>query len=230
MRCAAAAGAVLACTVPLAVACAPVASTSPESVSRADGRGDDPPGSAATQAGAVSAGSSPSGAGSTMAATDHARVGEEALSGRGDDVAVPVAIRIPAIGVDAEVVAVGLEADRSMEVPDFGLAGWYAEGPRPGAPGPAVIVGHYDSKSGPDVFHELDALEPGDEIHVIGERGTQATFVVEWREQQPKDELPGDRIWASSSHPRLTLVTCGGVFDRSTGHYLDNVIVYAVGT
>jgi hypothetical protein len=57
-------------------------------------------------------------------------------------------------------------------------------------------------------------LVPGDEIHVLGDDGSEVTFIVESREQRPKDELPGERIWAAASYPRLTLVTCGGVFDR----------------
>ncbi len=140
----------------------------------------------------------------------------------------PVAVEVPAIGVDADLVALGLNDDRSMQVPAFGLAGWYAKGPRPGAAGPAVIAAHYDSTDGPDVFYELDALATGDEIHVRREDGSTTTFVVEELEQHPKDELPGDRIWAPSEEPRLTLITCGGVFDRATGHYTDNVIAYAV--
>jgi len=58
----------------------------------------------------------------------------------------PVSIQIPAIGVDARVVPVGLGPNRSMEVPAVDLAGWYEPGPRPGAAGPAVIVGHVDSR------------------------------------------------------------------------------------
>jgi hypothetical protein len=62
--------------------------------------------------------------------------------------AEPVGIAIPSIGVDADVTAVGLNGDGTMETPDFGSAGWYAEGPRPGDPGPAVVVAHVDSRSG----------------------------------------------------------------------------------
>lgn len=149
---------------------------------------------------------------------DHAGVVREPL---------PVSVEIPAIGVDAELVGLGLNDDGSMELPDFGLAGWYVKGPPPGAAGPAVIAAHVDSTDGPDVFYELRSLQPGDEIHVDREDGSTASFVVEDVEQHPKDELPGDRIWAASSQPRLTLITCGGAFDRTIGHYTDNVIAYA---
>jgi LPXTG-site transpeptidase (sortase) family protein len=136
-------------------------------------------------------------------------------------------VEIPAIDVDAELVDLGLNPDRSMEVPDFGLAGWYTKGPRPGAPGPAVIAAHYDSRDGPDVFYHVEELETGDEVHVHREDGSTVTFEVEHLEQHPKDELPGDRIWGHSDDPVLRLITCGGVFDREARSYEDNVIAYA---
>ena len=67
------------------------------------------------------------------------------------DVAEPVRVRIPALGVDSPLVHLGVAPDRTIEVPaDYGTAGWFAQGPRPGQPGPAVILGHIDSKAGPD--------------------------------------------------------------------------------
>jgi sortase (surface protein transpeptidase) len=139
----------------------------------------------------------------------------------------PAQVVIPAIDVAADLVGVGLQTDGAMEVPDFGLAGWYTEGPRPGHAGPSVIAAHVDSKAGPDVFYRLDDLAPGDEIHVVYDSGDRVTFRVYSSEQTPKDELPVDTIWPTTSERLLTLVTCGGQFDRATGHYRDNVIVYA---
>jgi sortase (surface protein transpeptidase) len=142
-------------------------------------------------------------------------------------VAEPAAIRIPGIGVDAVVVGVGLQTDGAMETPDFGLAGWYREGPRPGEAGPAVVVAHVDSRSGPDVFHRLRELQPGAEVVVRDGAGAEHAFAVERVEQVDKDALPAEQIWSASDKPLLRLITCGGAFDRSTRHYLDNVIVYA---
>ena len=139
----------------------------------------------------------------------------------------PVSIRIPAIGVDARVVPVGLGPNRSMEVPAVDRAGWYERGPRPGAPGPAVIVGHVDSRRGPAVFFRLGRLRRGDRIAVGRAGGEARSFVVERVERRPKQALPTERIWNGTRRPVLRLITCGGSFDRATGHYRDNVIVYA---
>jgi sortase (surface protein transpeptidase) len=139
----------------------------------------------------------------------------------------PVSIAIPAAGVKARVVPVGLRPDRTVEVPGVDLAGWYEVGPRPGEAGPAVIVGHVDSRSGPAVFFRLGELQRGDRI-VVGQAGGVArSFVVHRVERSAKEALPVGRIWNRTRQPVLRLITCGGSFDRSTGHYRDNVIVYA---
>ena len=139
----------------------------------------------------------------------------------------PVSIQIPAIGVDARVVPVGLGTGRTMEVPAVDLAGWYEPGPRPGEAGPAVLVGHVDSRRGPAVFYRLGQLHRGDRIVVGQAKGPARSFVVERVERRPKQALPVGRIWNDTRRPVLRLITCGGKFDRATGHYRDNVIVYA---
>jgi hypothetical protein len=139
----------------------------------------------------------------------------------------PVSIRIPVIGVDARVVPVGLGPGRNMQVPAVDLAGWYEPGPRPGEAGPAVIVGHVDSRRGPAVFFRLGQLHRGDRIMVGRAKGPARSFVVGRVERQPKQALPTERIWNHTRQPVLRLITCGGSFDRATGHYHDNVIVYA---
>ena len=133
---------------------------------------------------------------------------------------------IPAIDVDVELVRLGLREDGAMEVPDFGHAGWYTEGPEPGRAGPAVIAAHVDSRAGPDVFYRLGDLTAGDEVHVLYDSGDDVTFLVDSSEQASKDELPVDAIWPATNDRLLTLITCGGEFDRTVGHYDDNIIVY----
>ena len=139
----------------------------------------------------------------------------------------PVSVSIPAIGVDAKLVAVGLKPDGSMQTPHFGLAAWYDKGPRPGQPGPAVVLAHVDSKAGgPDVFYRLRDLRPGDRVTVHYQNAT-TTFAVTGKEEAAKSRLPTGRIWNRTTTPVLRLITCGGAFDRRAGSYLDNIIVYA---
>jgi sortase (surface protein transpeptidase) len=139
----------------------------------------------------------------------------------------PMTVTIPGIGVDAGIVAVGLRADGAMQLPDPAQVGWYRRGPRPGAPGPAVLIGHVDSDDAPAVFYRLRELRPGDEILVSRADGSTIRFVVERLERHPKTALPVERIWAPTSKPLLRLITCGGSFDHTTRHYRENLIVYA---
>jgi sortase (surface protein transpeptidase) len=139
----------------------------------------------------------------------------------------PSVLSIPSIGVRAPVVGVGLEANGAMQTPDPGQVGWYRNGPKPGDPGPAVLVGHVDSRTGPAVFHRLGRLRPGDEILVGRADGTTARFLVGRLERHPKTALPTSRIWTKANRPLLRLITCTGSFDHATGHYRDNLILYA---
>ena len=118
-----------------------------------------------------------------------------------------------------------------MEVPeDYSVAGWYTGGPRPGDRGPAVIAGHVDSKRGPAVFYRLGELRKGDLIVVRYPGRAEARFRVERTERHPKRAFPTARVYGDTAGPALRLVTCGGSFDRASGHYRDNVIVFAVAT
>ncbi len=136
-------------------------------------------------------------------------------------------MRIPAIGVAAPLVPLGVNPDQTLQVPsDFAVPGWFQPGPEPGEPGAAVVAGHVDSRTGPAVFFALSRLRPGDEVEVAGDRGV-ARFRVDKVEQYAKSAFPTLDVYGATRTPTLRLITCGGDFDRSTGHYQDNVVVYA---
>jgi Sortase domain len=89
------------------------------------------------------------------------------------------------------------------------------------------MLGHVDSTSGPAVFYRLRELRPGDPITVARADGTAARFTVDRVEQYPKARFPTDDVYLSTMTPKLRLVTCGGSFDATAGHYRSNVIVFA---
>jgi len=63
---------------------------------------------------------------------------------------LPIAISIPSIGVQSPIVALGLNADGTVEAPSsLRVAGWYKYGVEPGQNGPSVHLGRVDSVSGP---------------------------------------------------------------------------------
>jgi sortase (surface protein transpeptidase) len=140
----------------------------------------------------------------------------------------PVRIEIPAIGVSAAVIRLGLNRDGSMQVPaDFGLTGWFTGSPAPGETGPAVIAGHIDSRSGPAVFYRLRELRPGDGVAVTRADGTTVHFAVDSVAQYPKRAFPTEAVFGPAPEPLLRLITCGGTFDRFRKSYRDNIVVTA---
>jgi sortase (surface protein transpeptidase) len=138
-------------------------------------------------------------------------------------------VEIPAIGVSARVVSLGLQRDRSLEVPtNFATVGWWNGGPKPGEPGPAVLTGHVDSReTGPAVFYRLRELQPGDKVRYIRRDRSVVRFVVQRLEQHPKADFPTAEVYGDTNRPALRLITCGGEFNDATGHYLDNLIAFA---
>jgi hypothetical protein len=141
---------------------------------------------------------------------------------------VPVRVQIPTIDVDSELMELGLQDDGTMEVPPGAFpAGWFSGAPTPGELGPAIIVGHIDWATGPGVFFRLAALAVGDEIRVSRTDGSVAVFRATEVATYPKDAFPTDLVYGDLDHAGLRLVSCGGEFDRSTGHYEDNVVVFA---
>ncbi len=88
-------------------------------------------------------------------------------------------------------------------------------------------AGHVDSKKGPGVFFRLGDLRPGDTVRISRKDRTQAIFEVDSLESVQKDRFPSRKVYGMVKFPGLRLITCGGAFDTASGHYRDNVIVYA---
>jgi hypothetical protein len=143
-------------------------------------------------------------------------------------VAPPVRLRVPAIGVDTGLQPLGLEQDGTLQTPAaWGVAGWYAGGPRPGEPGPAVIVGHIDSTSGPAVFFRLREIHVGSAVLVTQRGGAVLRFVVDDVAMFAKARFPTGLVYGPQPLPVLRLITCTGAFDFAAGSYLDNLVVSA---
>ncbi|MEV6345061.1 class F sortase [Actinoplanes sp. NPDC051851] len=142
----------------------------------------------------------------------------------------PQRLSIPDLRVDAPILEVGLAGDGSVDVPPLkrhNEAGWFDGGPTPGQFGPALIVGHADTRTGPSVFHDLGRLKPGESIEVDRADGTVAVFEVNSVEHFDKDQLPVHRVYGDYSRPSLRLMTCGGKWLGGREGYSDNIVVFA---
>ncbi len=144
----------------------------------------------------------------------------------------PVSLRIPSIKVDSVVRPIGKNADGTIAVPqpgpDYDKAAWYRYSPTPGEPGPSIIEGHIDSaKNGPSVFFELGRVQPGQQVEVKRADGRVAVFEVTAVRSFAKDAFPTLEVYGNTAGAALRLITCGGTFDRGSGHYTDNIVVFA---
>jgi hypothetical protein len=140
----------------------------------------------------------------------------------------PVWLTIPAIGVKAPIVTLGLNRNGTLQVPSSTtVVGWYTNSPRPGSTGSAVIAGHVDSRSGPGVFFWLRTMHRGERIYVRRADGTLAVFTVTAVRTYAKARFPTATVYGPVPDAELRLITCGGTFDYAHRSYLSNVVVYA---
>ncbi|MBM7055812.1 class F sortase [Streptomyces durocortorensis] len=169
------------------------------------------------------------------AATPSASARDEEGSGstappRTDDPerSAPTEVTIPSIGVRSTLMELGLNADGTVEVPpaEKGMtAGWYRGGSAPGAPGPAVLIGHNDTRFGRAVFHDLKNIRDGAEVLVRDGAGKTLRFTVTGKEAVSKKAFPTEKVYGPTKGSTLRLITCDGEFDAE-GHPVDNLIVY----
>ncbi|WP_369271275.1 class F sortase [Streptomyces sp. R11] len=146
--------------------------------------------------------------------------------------ALPQRLDVPGLGIQAPVVARGLDRHGAIDPPPYAQAGdvgWYAAGVKPGAVGAALMVGHVDTESRPAVFHRLRALKPGATVRVLRDDGKVAEFTVDDVDVVPRDHFDAHQAYGAHHRGRaeLRLLTCGGTFDRTTRTYTANVIVSA---
>jgi sortase (surface protein transpeptidase) len=143
--------------------------------------------------------------------------------------AVPLRIDIPSVGIHAELVGRGLK-DGAVDPPPYStpdVAGWYRDGPPPGAAGAAIIVGHVDTETRAAVFYGLSTVQRGALVEVARDDGTVAEFSVEAVEVIEKAHFDATRVYGSAGRPELRLITCGGAFDKDAQAYSANVVVFA---
>ncbi|WP_209021744.1 class F sortase [Nocardioides sp. 503] len=140
----------------------------------------------------------------------------------------PEHLTIAEIGVSTDLLRLGLNPDRTVQVPqDADLAGWFDQGPAPGRPGSSVLLGHVDSTAGPAVFHRLKELRAGVTLEVRLDDGSVARFEVTRTATYDNEDFPAQEVYGGSTRRRLlNLVTCGGEYDAERGGWQSNVVVF----
>jgi hypothetical protein len=141
----------------------------------------------------------------------------------------PVRVTIPAVGLSARLVPVGLNRARQIDMPVPSVAGWY----RPalpmqnlGAAGPLVLTGHVDTYKGPAVFYRLTGVRRGDKVEVVRANGSRSSFIISRVTVVRKTTFPSNAVFNPTTKPAIRLITCTGFFDVNTGHYVDSLIAW----
>ena len=141
----------------------------------------------------------------------------------------PIArMMIPELGVDAPIQVKGIDGNNVMEAPDGPEnVAWYDFTRHPGLGGNAVFSGHVDYINyGPAVFANVHQLEPEDVIDVRLQDGTRYRYRVFAKEQvTANSDVSG--IVGPTDDEIVTLITCIGSFDTSSGQYSHRLIVKA---
>jgi LPXTG-site transpeptidase (sortase) family protein len=165
---------------------------------------------------------------STPAPSPRARGVHDLVEGPVLPAASPVRVDIPRLHVSSPLEALGVLGNGEMEVPrDPARAGWYTNGPTPGALGPAVIAGHVTWNREPAIFVDLATLRPGDRVRVDRADDRVAVFEVTRVEQFAKSQFPTRQVYGGIDHAGLRLITCAGDYDESEHRYSDNIVVFA---
>ncbi|MFN0071342.1 MAG: class F sortase [Chloroflexota bacterium] len=164
--------------------------------------------------------------GETVAGQDAGALNEAAVEF--ENGVPPVRIQIPSIGLDTEVVPVGLDPDGAMSAPvDPDTVAWYSLGPGLGIGGNIVLAGHVDWAGRPRVFAHLRNLSEGDLITIWDEKGDASSYFVESSGWVEAEGAPIEEIFGSRSESTITLITCGGTFDPFARQYLHRLVVRA---
>ncbi|MEZ4502043.1 MAG: class F sortase [Dehalococcoidia bacterium] len=153
-------------------------------------------------------------------------------------------MRIPALGIDAPLGTRYVAEDGVMldptgpdDVVYYDFSGWNGLGGYPTSGGNAVFAGHVDQAGylwyadaeyiGPAVFYNLRNLGGGETVEIDLGSGP-VTYIVDWvREVGPSENWTAI-VSANVEADSITLITCGGEFNRAEGAYTARTVVRAV--
>lgn len=139
----------------------------------------------------------------------------------------PKYITLPTIKAEGFLRKVGVDQNKQVATPDnIHMAGWFVETVRPGQKGNSIIDGHVSGWVNNGIFKDLIKMKPGDVYTVEFGSGDKKQFKV----KEVKDVPVADAASILFSQDpeitsQLSLITCGGKFNRSTNQYENRVIV-----
>jgi hypothetical protein len=119
---------------------------------------------------------------------------------------------------------------------DRTLAGWYADGPRPGSGVGTILTNGHTFRNNSAIFKEdfAQRIAVGQTIHVAVDNGSTCSYTIErvWREVDADRDYPRiitqEHLYDFGGPERLFLTTCGGSWNAVSQDYDEISIVIAV--
>lgn len=163
--------------------------------------------------------------------TRPATAGPARNPGEATGAADPVRVAVPDAGIaPAGVVPTHLGPGDAPVVPrDPARVGWYRHPARTGEHAPLVLLAHVNYGGRAGAFADLDRVTVGDEVVVTDADGSQHRYRVtalHWQHKVRFAEIAA-AVYAPAPGPEIRLITCGGRFDRASGRYDSNLVVFA---
>lgn len=144
----------------------------------------------------------------------------------------PVAMIIPEANVDSEVEINHIVDGQMLNPTGPWVVSWYeGTGLMHEKRRNMLYSGHVDYWDvGPAIFWNLVDVPEGTEVQVLGDKGGEASYAIEYIERVTLAEMTAEKmqeITAPTPYEALTIITCGGEFDYNVGQYLQRDIVRA---
>lgn len=143
---------------------------------------------------------------------------------------LPKYLKIPAIGVYARILQVGILANGALGTPNnvYDTA-WYTGSAQPGQPGATLIDGHVSSWTSNGVFYNLHKLVAGDTIQIVkGDNSVINYQVVNTQTYNSNNvNMQAAITPVDPSVSGLNIITCTGDVIKGTSQFDKRVIVFA---
>lgn len=144
----------------------------------------------------------------------------------------PTAMIVPDADVDAEIEINHIVDGQMLDPTGAWVVAWYeGTGLLHEKRRNMLYSGHVDYWGvGPSVFRNIANLQQGAPITLMGDKGGQAVYAVEYVERVTLAEMTAEKmqeITAPTPFEALTIITCGGEFDYDAGAYLQRDIIRA---
>ena len=138
----------------------------------------------------------------------------------------PYKVELPTMGRVQPIVRVGIDKDRRMVVPKNARdVAWLDQGPIPGRTRNVVLAGHINYSGQRGSFEGIGQMKKREDIYLVLKNGKKMHFKVAWVCTFPRDTKHAAQIMGNTSVTSVTLVSCGGTYDRSAGTHDKRIVV-----